>query len=123
MLLALRVGVDLAALGVLVVLARRSAPHLARGAGWKVAVAFTPPLLVDLATRWSAGGPVLSADLVYVAALVMFTARTRGQLWRTLPEELLRDPAAPRLTPRFREVALLLLVWFLLERTLGTGVW
>lgn len=123
MLLALRAAVDLVALGALVVLARRAAPYLTRGAGWKVAAAFTPPLLVDLATRWSTGGPVFSADLVYVAALVMFATRTRGRLWRTLPPGLLREPVEPRLEPRLREVALLLVVWLALEQTLGTGVW
>ncbi|GAA3667072.1 hypothetical protein GCM10022237_28810 [Nocardioides ginsengisoli] len=122
----LRVVLDVIAGSVLAILVVRSATHLTAAAAWFVVAGTLGPLITYLALSTRGYRGVISLDLAYASLLAVTAIRSRGNIWRFLPEEYWRnieeEGRPPRLQMGVVDLVAFLALYLSLEHFIGMGI-
>lgn len=118
---AIRVGLDLTAaatLGMLAVKARgrlKALPALGAVLGGVIA-----PLVAALSVTAAGYRPAIAFDLAYVAIVVVYSLRTRGEVWRVVPRENWTEETAASSIQQFHpgliDLAAVFAIWAPLQQ-------
>lgn len=121
-----RLMLDAAVAALLVLLVVRSAPRVSAGASWFVVAGTLGPLITYLALSSRGYRGTISFDLAYASFVVILAIRSRGDIWRYLPEKYWaasQETSLPRrLQVNILDLTIVLMAYLMLEHFVGMGI-